>query len=122
MAAALHLALVSVVVEAAASGRSPPAPDPAPAADYQRMTLYTVRDAKARGALCTDGSPARYYYRNCTANGELELTVPYLHNITCTKCTTSASARWSKCAMQPKAVRALRSVEIATTTPAWKAN
>jgi hypothetical protein len=30
--------------------------------------VYTVANASARSALCNDGSPAAYYYRNCTAN------------------------------------------------------
>lgn len=37
---------------------------------YQMMQLYTVKNAVARGAVCNDGSPAAYYYRNCTANGD----------------------------------------------------
>lgn len=50
--------------------QSNPPPDPQPAADYQRLKRYTVQDAAARGALCNDGTPAIYYYRNCTANGD----------------------------------------------------
>jgi len=37
---------------------------------YQMMQLYTVKNAVARGAVCNDGSPAAFYYRNCTANGD----------------------------------------------------
>eukprot|EP00041_Stephanoeca_diplocostata_P020501 m.460547 g.460547 ORF g.460547 m.460547 type:complete len:420 (-) comp21596_c0_seq10:1335-2594(-) len=42
--------------------------DPNP--DYQYMHKYYVKNAIARGAVCNDGSPAAFYYRNCTANGD----------------------------------------------------
>jgi hypothetical protein len=29
------------------------------------MHLHTVKNARARGALCNDGSPATYYFRDC---------------------------------------------------------
>jgi len=32
------------------------------------MRRVEVRNAAARGALCSDGQPAAYYYRNCSAN------------------------------------------------------
>eukprot|EP00039_Didymoeca_costata_P023677 m.7899 g.7899 ORF g.7899 m.7899 type:complete len:430 (+) comp3797_c3_seq1:165-1454(+) len=38
--------------------------------DYQYMNLYEVTNAVGRGAVCNDGSPAKFYYRNCTANGD----------------------------------------------------
>ena len=38
--------------------------------DYFLMHRYEVVDAKARGAVCNDGSNAAYYVRNCTANGD----------------------------------------------------
>ena len=33
--------------------------------DLVNMHLYTVKDAVARGAVCNDGSPAGYYFRDC---------------------------------------------------------
>lgn len=37
---------------------------------YDLMHRYTVRNAVERGAVCNDGTPAKYYYRNCTALGD----------------------------------------------------
>jgi len=34
----------------------------------QLFSLHEVRDAGSRGAICNDGSPARFWYRNCSAN------------------------------------------------------
>ena len=33
--------------------------------DMVSMKLFTVRDAVARGAVCNDGSPAKFYFRDC---------------------------------------------------------
>ena len=33
--------------------------------DLVNMQLHTVRNAEARGAVCNDGSPATYYFRDC---------------------------------------------------------
>ena len=46
------------------------APPPPLHPEYQYLHKYTVHDAAARGAVCNDGTPAAFYYRNCTANGD----------------------------------------------------
>ena len=33
--------------------------------DLVTMHLHTVKDAVSRGAVCNDGSPAKYYFRDC---------------------------------------------------------
>ena len=38
--------------------------------DYQYLYKHTIFNATARGAVCNDGTPAVFYYRNCTANGD----------------------------------------------------
>ena len=40
------------------------------------MQLFTVRNAAARGALCNDGSPAKYYFRDCPRPGAECLDAP----------------------------------------------
>ena len=44
--------------------------------DMLRFKLYTVRDAVARNAVCNDGTPAKYYFRDCPRPGAECLLAP----------------------------------------------
>ena len=61
-------ALLLVRLGAVVCSKVTPAPVNNP--DYQYLYKQTVSNAAARGALCNDGTPAVFYYRNCTANGD----------------------------------------------------
>lgn len=49
--------------------------------DMIQLHLYTVRDAVARGAVCNDGSPAKYYFRDCPRPGPECLLAPDSWNV-----------------------------------------
>jgi hypothetical protein len=68
MPSSLHHHLLLLLLHAATTVLSLSLSPPPPA--YQLMQRRVVANAVSRGAVCNDGTPAAYYVRNCTANGD----------------------------------------------------
>ncbi len=87
--------LVAAAALAAASADLPPA---------LLMTRVEVRNATARGAVCSSGRPAAYYYRNCSANWDRK---PGCENaLGGAACNHGTRVTWSR--REPPPVRSIR--------------